>query len=90
MIKPDDIMLSSAEFMALVEKYEAEAVKDYKKSTPETREHYIIIEVPLHKSICKKSFIDDLKVKYIENGWREVTAQYNQDDPTTLIIILWI
>lgn len=35
-------------------------------------------------------FIDDLKVKYIENGWREVTAQYNQDDPTTLIIILWL
>ena len=90
MIKPDDIMLSSAEFMALVEKYEAEAVKDYKKAAPETREHYIIIEVPLHKSLCKKYFIDDLKVKYIENGWREVTAQYNQDDPTTLIIILWL
>ena len=89
MIKPDDIMLSSAEFMALVEKYEAEAVKDYKKAAPEIREHYII-EVPLHKSLCKKCFIDDLKVKYIENGWREVTAQYNQDDPTILIIILWI
>lgn len=54
MIKSDDIMLSSAEFMALVEKCEAEAVKNYKKSTPETREHYIIIEVPLHKSLYKK------------------------------------
>ena len=66
MIKPDDIMLSSAEFIALVEKYEADAVKDYKKASPETRECYIIIEVPLHKSLCKKGFIDDLKVKYIE------------------------
>lgn len=90
MIKPDDIMLSSTEFMTLVEKYETEAVKDYKKAAPETRECYIIVEVPLHKSLCKKCFIDDLKVKYIENGWREVTAQYSQDDPTTLTIILWI
>lgn len=56
MIKPDDIMLSSAEFMVLVEKYETEAVKDYKKATPETREHYIIIEVPLHKSLCKNVY----------------------------------
>lgn len=57
MIKPDDIMLSSAEFMTLVEKYEAEAVKDYKNVSPETRECYIIIEVPLHKSLCKKCLL---------------------------------
>lgn len=35
MVSPDIIKLSSEEFMTLVEKYESEAVKEYKNQAPE-------------------------------------------------------
>lgn len=52
MIKPDDIMLSSAEFMALVEKYEAEDVKDYKKQL--LKQENIIL---LLRFLCIKAYV---------------------------------
>ena len=42
MISSDIIKLTSEEFMTLVEKYEAEAVKEYKEQAPETRDPYIM------------------------------------------------
>ena len=42
MVSPDIIKLSSDEFMTLVEKYEAEAVKEYKKEAPEMRDSCIL------------------------------------------------
>ena len=41
MVSPDIIKLSSEEFTALVEKYEAEAVKEHKNQAPEMRDSYI-------------------------------------------------
>lgn len=41
MISPDIIKLSSEEFIGLVEKYEAEAVKEYKMQSHEMRDDYI-------------------------------------------------
>lgn len=54
MISPDIIKLSSEEFMALVEKCEAEAVKEYKNQAPEMRDSYIQFWVPVNEKQCRK------------------------------------
>ena len=70
MVSPDIIKLSSEEFMTLVEKYEAEAVKKCKKESSEMRDSYIQFWVPINEKQCRKCFINELKSEYLENGWR--------------------
>lgn len=89
MISPDIIKLSSEEFMALVEKCEAEAVKEYKKEAPEMRDSYIQFWVPVNEKQCRKCFVDGLKTEYLENGWRQVDIEFVKDRTTSLMIRLW-
>lgn len=91
MVSPDIIKLSSEEFMTIVEKYEAEAVKEYKKETPEMRDSYIRFWVPVNEKQCRKCFIDELKSEYLKNknGWKQVDIEFVEDRTTSLMIRLW-
>ena len=89
MISADIIKLSSEEFMALVEKCEAEAVKEYKNEAPEMRDSYIQFWVPVNEKQCRKCFVDGLKTEYLENGWRQVDIEFVKDRTTSLMIRLW-
>ena len=88
MVSPDIIKLTSEEFMALVEKYEADAVKEYKKEAPEMRDPRIMFWVPVNEKQCRKCFIDDLKSEYLKNGWKQVDIEFIKDKRTTLMICL--
>ena len=88
MVSPDIIKLSSEEFMTLVEKYESEAVKEYKKEVPEMRDSYIRFWVPVNEKQCRKCFIDELKSEYLKNGWKQVDIKFVEDRTTSLMICL--
>ena len=88
MISPDIIKLSQEEFIALVEKYEAEAVKEYKEQAPETRDPYIIFWVPVNEKQCIKCFVDGLRNEYLENCWRQVDIAFVKDKTASLMIRL--
>lgn len=87
MISPD-IKLSQEEFIAIVNKYEAEAVKKYKEQAPETRDPYIIFWVPVNEKQCRKCFVDGLRNEYRENGWRQVDIVFVKDKTASLMIRL--
>lgn len=89
MVSPDIIKLSSEEFMTLVEKYEAEAVNEYKNQAPEMRDTYIQFWVPVNEKQCRKCFVDGLKNEYLDNGWRQVDIEFVEDRTTSLMIRLW-
>lgn len=88
MVSPDIIKLSSEEFMTLIEKYESEAVKEYKKEAPEIRDSYIRFWVPINEKQCRKCFIDELKSEYLKNGWKQVDIKFVEDRTTSLMICL--
>ena len=89
MVSPDIIKLTSEEFMALVEKYEADAVKEYKELVPEVRDPYIMFWIPIKEEQCRKSLLEELKTKYLELGWRRVDIKFVTDRTTSLMICLW-
>lgn len=89
MVSPDIIKLTSEEFMALVEKYEAEAVKEYKEESPEERDSYIKFWIPINEKLCSTEVLEELKAKYLELGWRTVTVQFIKDRTTSLMVCLW-
>lgn len=74
--------------MTLVEKYEAEVVKEYKKEAPEMRDSYIRFWVPVNEKQCRKCFIDELKSEYLKNGWKQVDIEFVEDKTTSLMICL--
>ena len=89
MVSPDIIKLTSDEFMALVKKYEAEAVKEYKEESPEERDSYIKFWIPINEKQCRKEVLEELKAKYLEKGWRIVDMKFVEDRTTSLMICLW-
>lgn len=89
MVSPDIIKLTSEEFMALVEKYEADAVKEYKDLVPEVRDPYIMYWIPIKEEQCNKSLLEELKTKYLDLGWRMVDIKFVTDRTTSLMICLW-
>lgn len=89
MISPDIIKLSQEEFISLIEKYEAEAVKEYKKEAPEMRDSYIQFWVPINEKQLRTSFINELKTKYLEMGWRKVDINFVEDRTVSLMVCLW-
>lgn len=89
MISSDIIKLTSEEFMTLVEKYEAEAVKEYKEQAPEMRDPYIMFWIPINEKQCRTEILEELKAKYLENGWRTVEIKFVKDRTTSLMICLW-
>lgn len=89
MVSPDIIKLTSEEFMDLVEKYEADAVKEFKKKAPEERDSYILFWIPIKEKQCRKEVLEELKTKYLELGWRTVDMTFVTDRTTSLMICLW-
>ena len=90
MISADIVKLSLEEFMNLVEKYEDEAVQEYKKKSLAMRSTWIQFWIPMKENQCRKCYIDELKNKYYENGWKQVDINFVQEKNITyLMILLW-